>query len=438
MKLPPNMAWMVLALAGLGLGVPVGRVLRGWWSEPEAMGQGLSKSGMAGETGRVAKPGGVVEETDESVEGEIARLVGQAPKLEGRSPEEVIALIRSGLKENSDLKRYLMLYEAVGQLPKESLRDAFHQAREAGNAVAMRAIERRWAEVDPLAALELWSEHGPDRVSDAFFTAWSRLSPLAALRWLETLPEGDRKGSTRSAILGTIARSDPQRALDYANQLADGPDRAQLVAKAFEVFVSKNSAQALAAAKMLPEGSGKQAAFDTVIKKMADSNLEEAQRLLASLPPDSVSMAGREVGSRMAQGDPESAVRWANSLPEGKSRQGAFWAIAGAWATKDVAGAAAWLDGMPAGPSRDAAVEGFAVRTAPKDPEGSAIWAATLPPGSTRAAVLKRSVGIWHRYDAAAAEEWLATTPGLTAEERVSLKRAAKEPLDLKSARKVK
>ena len=428
-----------MALAGLALGVPIGRSVRGWFSEPTSSTRGAVASEREGMGGAAMKGGaGASEDTDEAVEAEIARLVGAPPALAGRSPEEVIAVIKSEVKENSDLKRYLMLYEAVAQLPKESLREAFQKAREANNSVAMRAIERRWAEVDPLTALQVWSEHGPDRVSDAFFSAWSRLSPVAALRWLESLPEGERKGSTRNSILSTIAKSDPQRALDYANQIGDGPDRAQLVAKAFEVFVSKNAAQALAAAKMLPEGSGKQAAFDTVLSKIADSNLEEAQKLIASLPPDSVSTASREVGSRMAKADPESAVRWADSLPEGKSRQSAFWAIAGAWATKDVEGAAAWLDKMPAGPSRDSAVEGFAVRTAPKDPEGSAIWAATLPPGNTRASVLKRSVGIWYRYDAAAAEQWLASTPGLTTEERAALTKAAKEPLDLKSARKLK
>jgi hypothetical protein len=372
------------------------------------------------------------------VEAEIARLLGAPASTVRRTPDEVIAVIKSPVKENSDLKRYLALYEAVGQMPAEGLAEAFRQAREANNAVALRAIERRWAEVDPMAALKLWSEHGPDRVSDAFFIAWSRLNPVEALRWLEGLSEEERKGPTRSAILGTIARADPQRALDYANQLADGPDRAQLVAKAFEVFVAKSPEEAFAAAKLLPEGLGKQAAFDTVLSHIANSNLEEAQRLIGSLPADAVSGASREVGSRLAKADPQDAVRWAESLPEGKSRQSAFSAIAGAWAAKDVEGAAAWLDRMTPGASKDAAIEGFAVRTAPKDPEGSAIWAATLPPGNTRAAVLKRSVGIWYRYDAAAAEQWLASTPGLTAEERAALSKSAREALDLKGARKLR
>ncbi len=434
---PQKFRWPVLAASALLAGLPLGRSLRVLVSVPEQevsedpdlrKGAGAMKQRMTGQS----------EDSDEAIETEISRLVGAPSRMAGMSPEEVISIIDSGSKENSDLKRYLAVYEAVSQLGPANLADAFRRAREANNAIALRAIERRWAEVDPLSAVKLWSEHGPDKISDAFFSSWSKMSPSAALRWLESLPEGERKASTQATILGTIARTDPQRALDFANQLGDGPDRAQLVTKAFEVLAAKNPSQALVAAKSLPEGSGRQAALDTVIARVAASNLEEAQRLIASLPSEAVLGASRDVATRMAKANPDSALNWANTLPEGPNRQSAYSAIAGTWAGKDIEGVAAWLDQLPPSASRDAAVEGFAVRTAPKDPEGSAIWAATLPPGQTRTAVLKRSLGIWQRYNPEAAAEWLSTTPGLSAEERQSLARAAQEGLDLKARKKNK
>ncbi|MEI6713923.1 MAG: hypothetical protein WCO60_09235 [Verrucomicrobiota bacterium] len=437
MKFPPVNApsplqkfrWPALTLVALCLGLPVGRAIRSaLYSPPVASTPAPSPKPPTRNT-----PATSLESvSDEAVEAEISRLVGNVSSFAGtRTPAQVIDAISAANNEKSDLKRFADIYEAVSELGRNDLADALKRAREENNAIAIRAIERRWAEIDPLGAAKLVSESGGTmKLDDAFFASWSKINPSAALSWLESLPDGDQKSSARNSVLNSIAKTDPQRALDLASQLAEGADRSQLINRALDTLSAKDPALALAAARSLPEGPSRTAGLDNVVSKLASSNLEEAQRILAELPPNTLTSAGSSIASALAKTDPEKALAWANTLPEGTTRASAYGALANAWASKDVEAAATWLDKLPQGQSRDSAVAAFAGRTAPRDPEGATLWASTLPPGDLRNSVLGRTLSIWQRTNAQAATDWITSTPGLTPEERANLTKAAQEPPD--------
>jgi hypothetical protein len=220
--------------------------------------------------------------------------------------------------------------------------------------------------------------------------------------------------------------------------MPDGGDQNQLVTTALAVLGAKDPAGALAAANRLPEGPSRKAGIDSVVAQIASSSLEDAKKLIAELPPNTVSGAANTVAMGLMRQSVDKAFEWANGLPEGQSKDSAYGGIAREWAGRDVVAAATWLDTLPKGTARDAAVASFANRTAPRDPESATLWASTLPPGDQRTSTLEQTVGIWKRTNPAAATEWIASAPGLSPAERTALSQAQGSRPEVEQFRQVR
>jgi hypothetical protein len=415
-----------LTLAAVLVGVFLGRTLKQGEQQDAAAAGGPVRAadtngfGPAAEASSPAKVG--EKDSDAAVEAEVARILGgAAPDSANRTPQQTMDAISSAVQEKSDLRRFLAVYEAVSELGKDDVGAALERARKEDNAIAIRALERRWGEIDPVGAAKAWASGESKPLGDAFFSAWSKTNPSSALRWYAGLEDGDIKNQARSLILDRVAKTDPQRALDFANQLPDGKDQTQLISRALANLGAKDPAEALAAARRLPEGAGRKAGIDSVVNQVASTNLKEAQRLIEELPPNTVTNASAAVAAALARKGPETALEWAGTLPDGQSKEAAFGGIAREWAGRDVQAAAGWLDTLPAGAAKNAAVASFATRAAPRDPEGATVWAATLPQGSQRSSVLAQTVGIWQRLNPEAAADWIKSAPGLSADERTAL-----------------
>ncbi|NBV84774.1 MAG: hypothetical protein EBS01_00570 [Verrucomicrobia bacterium] len=362
------------------------------------------------------------ENSDAAVEAEVARLLGGAPLGDGaRTATEVMDAISAANNQKSDLRKFLAIYEAVSQLGKGALLEAFERAINENNPTAIRALERRWAEIDPAGAAKALAEKKISSLSEAFCEAWAKSDPAGALQWFAGLENGDQKNLARTSILNRIATVDPSRALDYANQMPAGEDQKQLLSRALAAIGKKDPGAAFAAAQTLPEGDIRKTGLDAVLTQIASTNVSEAQRLLSELPPNSVSSAPAVITSRLARDNPQNALDFAATLAEGAGRDAASGALAREWAGRDVEAAAKWLDSIPKGATRDSAVASFATRTAPRDPEGATLWASTLPPGKQRSATLTQTISIWQRTNPAAAAEWINAAPELSPDERKAL-----------------
>ncbi len=425
----------VLTVAAVLLGIPLGRSLRG---TPKATGPSPGPSAASGgQTASgigFAKPAvkpAAVEADDAATDAEFARLLGDRPLAESkRTPVQIMDGISAAYQEKSELRRFLGIYESVAELGKESIGEALERARKENNAIAIRALERRWAELDPETAIKEWQEGKAKPPGDAFFGAWAKSNPAGALRWFASLPEGEVRKEASVAVLDRIAKADPLRALDFANQLPEGKDQSLLVTRALGALSAKDPNTALAAAQGLPEGAGRRAGLDSVVTQIATTNLEEAQRVAKELPPNTLSGAGSVIAGALVKQSPEGALEWAGTLPDGATKASAYAGIAREWASRDVVAAATWLDTLPKGPERDSAVASFANRTAPRDPEGATAWASTLPQGEQRTAVLTQTLAIWQRLNPEAANEWLAKATDISPSEREALSQAASQRFD--------
>ena len=403
------------------LGVLVGRAVR-VSPQPAATPDKVALITAASETPRPSEIERPLDNSDATVEAEVARLLGGASSgREQRTATAVMDSISAASGEKSDLRRFLAIYEAVGELGKDALGEALERAKKENNAIAIRALERRWAEIDPLGAAKALADGSLTGLGDAFFGAWAKSNPASALQWYAGLENGDVKNNARASILDRIAKMDPDKALDYANQMPAGADQKLLFSRALTAICAKDPSAAFAAAQRLPEGDNRKAGLDAVLTQIANTNVADAQRLLAELPPNSISTAGGAIAGKLARENPQAGLDFAAALPDGPSREAAFAGVAREWAGRDVEAAAKWLDTIPKGAARDSAVASFANRTAPRDPEGATLWASTLPPGTQRSAVLSQTIAVWQRTNPAAATDWIATAPGLTADERTAL-----------------
>jgi hypothetical protein len=359
---------------------------------------------------------------DDAIEAEVSKLLVASSRVgDSRSATEIMNAISAANDEKSDLRRYLLIYEAVGELGRHDFEAALLRARKENNHIAERALERRWAEVDPLGAAKAWASGAEKLVSDSFFSSWTKINPSGALTWFSSLEEGPQKQRARELVLERVAKSDPQRALDFAHQIADERDRTSLVARSLKTVAGSDMTQALSIARALPEGTTRDTALDTVITQLAANDLAAAQKLISENPSSSFSQAAASVAAGLLKQSPDQAMAWANALADGNAKDAAYAGIAKEWAVRDVTAAAAWLDTLPAGTNKNAAVTAFAGRNAARDPEGATLWASTLPAGEPRTRLLNMTVGNWQKTNPVAAQQWIETVESLSATEKEAL-----------------
>ncbi|RYD26972.1 MAG: hypothetical protein EOP86_25205, partial [Verrucomicrobiaceae bacterium] len=114
--------------------------------------------------------------------------------------------------------RFVQLVEALpesrlAELP--ALLEAF-----SGDQYVTKFILMPWAERQPAAALA-WAESQGARAGDLFpplLTGWARRDPDAAAAWMEGLPLSTRSRDLQSTLIGTLAESDPGRALSLLRE----------------------------------------------------------------------------------------------------------------------------------------------------------------------------------------------------------------------------
>ncbi|MEO5917167.1 MAG: hypothetical protein ABIS50_23255 [Luteolibacter sp.] len=136
--------------------------------------------------------------------------------------------------------------------------------------------------------------------------------------------------------------------------------------------------------------------FDTVKEWIAKSKLtpEESARFAAGLSYFNTKQdTGRWI-DWMAQNLPESDVReCADNL-------------IGQWTQQDYLAAGRWLTGAPEGPAKNASVATYAETVAEYEPQVAVQWALTLPEGSERKSTLESIYQNWPKKDAKAAAEF--------------------------------
>lgn len=205
-------------VGGLGVGLLVGLI----WPEASqgaagvqarARAESLSRAGM--ENPGAPGAGGL------GADGVAPVGSGNAEdRIQQLSPERLVELFGRVSRLKSESRKYILAYRLAGFLAAEQIQAALKAAKEDladGDYVTMRALARRWAEIDPKAAVKTGLESQQMHLFYPALESWSHMEPNAPMRWaLEQ--DSEQRLKTLQALMG--------------NRLLDQGQLEELVARA--------------------------------------------------------------------------------------------------------------------------------------------------------------------------------------------------------------
>lgn len=253
----------------------------------------------------------------------------------------------------------------------------------------------------PEAALAIFTEssgipkmHGMDmgdQVVSAALGKWAERDPLAALEWIREHSEKHADlvtDTTKSAVIAGAAKQDPKLALRLLDELKL-EDYSQIASGLAMAARSPDDSAGLLAA--LREGGDKHRellhlVLGTVASQVVSEGFEEGQRWLANAKLSDTEMAkfGEGISQRDTNADTGKWIDWMTGKLPADQRDNRIRQMVTQWTRQDHKAASEWINSSPEGPAKVAAVKSFARTVAPFEPETALQWANTLPAGKDR------------------------------------------------------
>ncbi len=249
-----------------------------------------------------------------SVESPLAPVEPSA--IPGEDPEKIAVLI-AALGE-------VEVREGLGSLPDQDL---------TGNRG--RLLLRRWAELNPNAAVNWLSQVGDAGVrrelTDVLAIAWSDKDLPGALTWVESLPESPAKDRALADLGYEVARVDSVNALQIAAQLPASDYANELLIHSMAQYASADPEQSAQLALSLPEGS------------LRDRTVSSVATILAKQ-------------------DGGAAASFAvNNIPPGPELDRAVVGVVQLWSQDNVSGSQAWVYSLPDSFIRDQLLQSLGI-----------------------------------------------------------------------------
>lgn len=236
----------------------------------------------------------------------------------------------------------------------------------------------KWASVDGAGAAGFLDHYGgdiPPSIWQAVAESWATVDPAAALAWINKQPNTAIKERQMDGVMTAWVKTDLPAAAEYARTHLDGSIKSGgYVALAANEYAANDPNAALAYIRTLPEGSAKQFA-----------------QSMAAI--------------KWAYNDPAAAARWVNSLPAADQAEAAGGVVA-MWATQDPQAAGNWVNSLQ-GAARDSAISAYSANLAPRDPGTALGWAQSIESPSIRTSTVDALVSQWLRRDPTRAIAWI-------------------------------
>lgn len=256
----------------------------------------------------------------------------------------------------------------------------------------------------PEAALAIFTESSDlqeingmgDHIITSALRKWAEKDPLAALEWIRKNAEKHAdlvNDDTKAAVIAGAAKQDPKLALRLLDELELKSTNQVTTHLAMSARTPEERDALLAA---LREGGDKNrdllhAVLGSMAHQVTSENFNESQEWIANARLSETEMAefARNISPWQTNDDTGKWIDWmADKLPpeqlDEKRDQ-----IVREWTRQDFKAAGDWINGSPEGPAKVAAVKSFARTVAPYEPETAVQWANTLPAGEEREKLLR-------------------------------------------------
>lgn len=272
-------------------------------------------------------------------------------------PRDALAMASELSGENRNLALSALFAEWSSADPAGAAAEAQRLPSVAEQNLALRQVVGKWADLDLAAAID-WVKRlpalaPPDSIDihvgplEVLLEKWTAQTPLDAMRYLTSLPEGTRRIQMLSTAAGQWAEQSPREALAWAAGLSAETDR--------------------------------NVALRGVLAGVAQTDSATAANLALTLPPGTARQQGIElIIDQWSARAPDSLLNWATAQLADPSRQAALPAIVTAWAGADPDTLGDWLNALPEGDARDTGCAALSRHLAPTRPDLARQWASAI------------------------------------------------------------
>lgn len=331
---------------------------------------------------------------DEQTEDRIIREMDALEALDAEQWKIVIAEIMAVPGEGWD-RRALLVYA----LERLTILDRPQDGLEilTGNPEIMAGMQRtnglieglvslairRWAVLDPSAAHDWFSQHGPSLSKEAGEVARYQLirgtaekDPRLALELIRELGESAQTFAPYIFPKSTIAERNGSLALlrEWSSTLSDADERSATFGEGIKSLAFASS-------------GARSTSFADAATWIDQAALTEAE----------IDIVSADLENNILYEDASQWVEWLgkHASPDRASKEASR--IFGNWVRADPKAAGKWLETATESPAKEGAIGAYAGAIVTKDPESAVRWALTLPEGETRSDTLARIHERWPR-----------------------------------------
>lgn len=272
-----------------------------------------------------------------------------------------------------------------------------------------------WAAFDPEAALEFVEKNANSRsikrgdLIKPLVASWASADPDETLKWLNTLPENERKDQNLlSGLIEGWAVKDPYAAATYLQENVEaGTNREQLAGEIASHLFKQDPMEAANWAEAQGDLKFREEAFEELAEDWASVSPRELANWLENHVAEDYSVeAFEDLARGWVSQDPEAATAYFENLPDGRAKESGIYEMARTWGQDDLAGLGQWLNGLPDSNITDLGVKAYVERLANQSPQAAIESALSINTDEMRDQAVQNAGRQWFRQDPEAATTW--------------------------------
>ncbi len=392
--------WMLAPAIGLAAGLAIGAVVI-FGSKPESGTTSDAPTASANTAGDIPSASGAAPASSSAtnVPADTASLEAWNAEISTTSVEELNTLMPRALSIADEGRRQAVI-QAIVVRWLDGNQDSFLDYLD---DLEFSDTEGRevWPSLVPafVEALPNISEQAAgapqlDEIVQWVLEYYAEIDPAKALTWSKEWLLGESQESAMATIAGEMATRSPDEAYKLLAEIKSPEARLDAVENIASALGTGTPAAALAWAQALPDENERALAVEEVLWTMSETNPEEAARQLAQTQGISdVEGVSGSIAEEWALRDHTKAITWAESLPEGGSRQEALQGALAGWAESDPEAAFQYYQSKHAANTETA--EWIFEAWAFQSPTAAAAKATSLPDPEMRGMAITGVVNGW-------------------------------------------
>lgn len=236
-------------------------------------------------------------------------------------------------------------------------------------------------------------------------------NPYEALRLAQAAENPRQRNQALAAVLGTIALRDPALATSHFARLPPGQLRGETAGRIAAQIAETAPAAALDWVVSLDDQDARMQAAMQLGHTLASRDPDSAAELVDRVPDEVRAEWIASVAAAFAEYDPERGVQWVRGYQDEPEYPRILAQLTSNLAASSPEAALELVDRTLDGAERDDALVGMMHMVASQSPETAVRWLDRIADDAHRANATQRVVGIWARYDMAAARKWVLSMP---------------------------